>query len=61
LENLKERDHSEDIGVDARITSASILRDRLRSCGLDLSGSGQGSVAVFCEPLSSIKGGEFII
>jgi len=34
LEYLKERDHSEDLGVDARITIELMLGNRVGSCGL---------------------------
>jgi hypothetical protein len=34
-------------------------RNRVRSCGLDSSDSGQGTVAGCCEHLGSIKGEEF--
>jgi hypothetical protein len=38
-ENLKGRDHLEDLGIDGRIISEWIL-EKKGSCGLDLSGSG---------------------
>jgi hypothetical protein len=43
LENLKGRDHSEDLGVDGKIILEWILGVydwKFGSCGLDLSGSG---------------------
>jgi len=36
-ENLKGRDHSEDVFVNAKIVLEWILGKRLRRCGLDLS------------------------
>jgi hypothetical protein len=45
LENLKERDYSEDLGV--------IGMDQ---CGLDASGSGQGPVTGSCEHGNEILG-----
>jgi hypothetical protein len=39
LENLRERDHSEDLGVDGRIILMQVLRNRSGVCGLDSSGS----------------------
>ena len=35
-------------------------RNRLRRCGLEWSGVPQGHVAGCCEPLGSIKYGEFL-
>jgi hypothetical protein len=37
---LKERDHSEDLGIDGRIILQRSLEKLSRSCGLDSSGSG---------------------
>jgi len=48
LENLKRRCHSGDLGMDGKIVFNISYGDRLGRCGLDSSGSGQGSVAVCC-------------
>jgi hypothetical protein len=54
-ENLKEREKWESLVVDG---------NRVGSCGLDASGSGQGPVAGSGEhgkePSGSLKGGEFL-
>jgi hypothetical protein len=39
LENLKGRDHLEDLGVDKRIILKCILENRVRCCGLVSCGS----------------------
>jgi hypothetical protein len=39
-ENLKERDHVEDLGVDGRIILQMFFKNKTRGRGLDLSGSG---------------------
>jgi hypothetical protein len=45
-----EGDHLEDICVDGRIILKFILKqNRIRGCGLDSSGSGQGQVAGCCK------------
>jgi hypothetical protein len=58
------RDHLEDLGVDGKIILECILGNRVGRCGLDSSGSGQEPVAGSCkysnEPLSYIKGREFL-
>jgi hypothetical protein len=43
-ESLKGREDSEDIRVDGRITLRCILGSRMRSCGMNSSGSGRGKV-----------------
>ena len=63
--NLKERDHSEDSGVDGRIILSWIFRTWNRGArGLDWSGSGYGKMAGSCKrgnkPQGSIKYGEFL-
>jgi hypothetical protein len=62
-ENLKERDHSEDLGIDGKIISEHILGNKVGRCGMDASGSGYRPVAGSCEHgneiLGSIRGGEF--
>jgi hypothetical protein len=40
LENLKERDHLEDLGIDRKKILEWILGKSVGGCGLDLSGSG---------------------
>jgi len=40
LENLKERDHTEDLGVDGKIILEWILGNRVGMCGLGSSGLG---------------------
>jgi hypothetical protein len=45
VESLKERDHSEDQGVDRRMGSKWTLGRLAGGCGLDLTGSGLGPVA----------------
>jgi len=63
LENLKGRDHSEDLFVSGKIILEWILGNRVGSCELDASGSGWGPVAgpreQGNEPSGSIKCGEF--
>jgi hypothetical protein len=58
--NMNGRDHSEDPGVVVKI----ILDWILGQCGLDLSGSGEGSLAGSCEhgngPSGPTKCGEFL-
>jgi hypothetical protein len=44
LENLKERDHLEEPGVDGRIVLRWIFRKWNEGYGLDWSGSGKGQV-----------------
>jgi hypothetical protein len=60
----KERDHSEDLGVDGRIILERTLENRVQCCGLDSTRSGQRPVAVSCEHSNklsvSIKDGEFL-
>jgi hypothetical protein len=48
-ENLKRRDDSEDLGIDEKIILEWALENRVRSCGLDETGSRQGSVVGCCE------------
>jgi hypothetical protein len=48
-ENLREGDHWEDQGVRGRMGSEWILGRLAWGCGLDSTGSGQGSVAGCCE------------
>jgi hypothetical protein len=48
-ENLKERNHLEDLEVDDKEIAECILGNRLRSCGVDACGSGQVPVAGCCE------------
>jgi hypothetical protein len=43
LENLKGKDHSEDIGIDGRIILEWILGNRVGKFELDSSGSGLGT------------------
>jgi len=45
LENLKVRDHSEDLDVDGRMTLERILGRREGRGGVDASASGSGPVA----------------
>jgi hypothetical protein len=63
-ENLKGRDHMEDIGIDVKIILEWILWKYDGKLWTDSSGSGQGPVAGSCEDgnklLDSIKGGEFL-
>jgi hypothetical protein len=63
-ENLNGRDHLEDVGVDGRIILDGSKGDRVRRCGLDLSGLGYGPVASCYEhgnvPSGSMKGGKFL-
>jgi hypothetical protein len=62
-ENLKKINHCENPGVDGTIILKWVLKDRMRSCRLNSSGSGQGQWAGCCEhcnePSGSIKCGEF--
>jgi hypothetical protein len=65
LENLTGRGHSEDLDVfDGSIILERILVNRVGTCGLDSSDSGQGRVVGPCEHgnefSGSIKGGEFL-
>jgi hypothetical protein len=64
MENLKGRDHLEDLGLDGRVISELILGKQVGSCGLDSSSSVWGLVASCCEhdneTSSSIKDGEFL-
>jgi hypothetical protein len=48
-ESPKQRDHSEDRGIDGRIKSVCILGRLSWECGVDSVGSGQGPVAARCE------------
>jgi hypothetical protein len=54
----------EDLGVDGQVMVDCILGNRVRRCGLDSSGLGQGPVAGSCEdgnePSGSIKDGAFL-
>jgi len=63
-ENLKGRDHLEDVGTDGRIILEWNLKMGVEKCGVDASGSGQGLVAGSCvhrnETSASIKGEEFL-
>jgi hypothetical protein len=60
-ENLKERDHAED--VDGKMMLEWIV-GKVRSCGLDVTDSEWEPVAEFCEhsnePSVSMKVGEFL-
>jgi hypothetical protein len=64
LENLKGRDHAEDLGIDGKIILEWILERRGKMCGLNASGSRWAPVGGSCEysnePLGSIKGGKFL-
>jgi hypothetical protein len=64
LEDLKERDHSEDMFIDRRIVLKWILSSRTGQNGLDSCGSGQRQVADPCvhghAPSGSIKCREFL-
>jgi hypothetical protein len=60
---VKERDHSEGLDVNGRTILKRILKRG--GCGVDLTDTGLGPVAVgFCEqgdePFGSIKGGQFL-
>jgi hypothetical protein len=63
-ENPKERDHSEDLGVDGNIIVQRVLGKYVGRCGLDVAGSGQGPMAGSCEHCNEtsgfVKGGEFL-
>jgi hypothetical protein len=63
-EDLKGKDHSEDLDADGRIILQRILNIGCKRCGLDLSGSGYEPVAGSCEygnePSGSIKGRGFL-
>jgi hypothetical protein len=63
MEQLKGRKHLGDLGVDGRIYYNAPERNRLGSCGLNLSGSECGPVAVSCGhgPFDSIKDWEFFV
>jgi hypothetical protein len=62
LNNLKKGDHLGDLYIGGRIILKFIL-NRVRGCGLDLTGSGYEPQADSCEhrnePLNSTKGREF--
>jgi hypothetical protein len=62
--DLKVRDHLEDQDVDGKEVLKWRLNDTVWSCGLDSSGSGNGSVAVWYEhgkePSGFVKEGEFL-
>jgi hypothetical protein len=64
LRSLKERDHSEDLGVDGRIILKCILRKYSRDVDFYSSGSGSRLRASFFklgnEPSGLIKGGNFL-
>jgi hypothetical protein len=64
LENLKARDHSEDLSVDGRMILKFMLGKYCVGCGLVSPASGYGPVVGSCElgnePSGSIKGGEFL-
>jgi hypothetical protein len=48
-ENLKGRDHSEDLGIDGKIILEWILGKQGKECGLDTSDSEQRPVTSSCE------------
>jgi hypothetical protein len=58
-ESLEGRDHLEDLVIDGKLILKWILGKQGVKCGMDISGSNQGSVAGCCEhsnePLGSIK------
>jgi hypothetical protein len=64
-ENLKEGDHSVDLGVDGKTISEWILGNNVTRCGLDSSVLGQEPVAGSCEhgnePSGSVRTGNFLI
>jgi len=64
LENLKGRDHSQDLGVSGRIILVWTLQKRVGGCRLDAFGSGYELVTSYCEHGNelpcSIKCGVFL-
>jgi hypothetical protein len=64
LENLKGRDHSEDLGSDGKITLEWFSGHRMERCKLDAFCSGWGPGGGSCEhgnePSGSVKGGELL-
>ena len=56
LENLKEGDHLQRLGIDGRIVFKQILKNKMGGRGQDSSGSGWGLVAVSCGSGNDISG-----
>jgi hypothetical protein len=52
---MKGSDHLEDLGIDERIMSKWIIRNRVKGFTLNSSGSGQGPVVTFVNTVMNLQ------